>query len=990
MESKVVTGVHSALFATVCAAIGFLVWLASMKMRSKRLAQRSALQRSALASPLDLLRDASLPPPDWLLRPDVERCQWLNMLVHSCWPGLQNLVAERMASSLSRNLAAHPLSIPGLEHTQLLVEPKEVVAGSAPPCIEAVKAHRVSEDRLLLDVSFTWMSSCAVKLQLATGPTEGAAQSSGSAGGHHDAHANHHGGGLASSLLHGQHLPLVTLRDAEVKGCLRLDLGPIVTVFPYVSSYGVSLLSMPVIDFDLSAPLNVMSLPGVNAAITDTLRRKLCEALLFPRAMRFDLLPPETPEVAGAVRRANEARERVLSHGLRAMRDGPQGGHIARESEGQHRGERQQPPRAGRGGSRHQRRHPRQPMADAIVQTEDQDGQPGAAVPGATSDEEVQATARLRSAGAGALGASAHDAISQTSSGSPQRVAALPALAAAAASDESPPSPIDAQNAILLSVPGLMRQLSDSHARSLTELVARQHGGTASTGDSAADGHHPAVVERAIARPSVASPEPRTPPPAIHAAATTTAAAASGSSLPAAGRDKGSGGSRYEAGDSADSSPIASQTAVWLSTFAPTGMPLPGRHGRGGSRGPLERPISLPSAPTSAAARGSAAETAATPAQGVATATAPPSAAAGGAPMGGALKGGSRGDGGDGGEEAGVDAAGPVRLLDEVTLAAAPRADARVMAAPEPRLSPPTPPALDGLAAPWRPGRPPRAASGPRTATPASAAGLPPSSSLPQQMMALTPMRVQVLRHWADAPLTTSLLMGASELTGSGSGNSEPVSVSPLRISCERSGSAFRNHPLTIIPAARVLPYEPSPASTSSEVAEIAALLVRGGGDDDDDEDGRYTDVTDEGGAGGRAAPAPRPISPVYETLARADAGANEGDQGGTEDGGSAEASRAADTASGHNNAVSELADYAGPALALPLIAEPVSSPSLPGWPPPQQQQRGSGDSRGGMDHPHWHSGLKGALEAVERECETVARAPVVLDAGTRADSYAR
>lgn len=261
--------------------------------------------------------------PEWLAYSDVERCAWVNLLADTAYAhGGRALLETRLAAALCRSLAAHTIPIPGLPlrlvATVVAVSlgdrtPLEVVAVKAvrppPPPAAAVSSAGGSANaaaagggELHLDVSWRLVApganiTISVKLSrredgdgreeaggggacpadagrgAAARGTRRAAPAASDADAAGSASV---GGGLravADALLAAPSLTVV-VRNATASGQLRLAAAPLVGVPPFAGALRLSLLRLPVVDFDLDAPqpLNVMALPPVAAALTAFLK----------------------------------------------------------------------------------------------------------------------------------------------------------------------------------------------------------------------------------------------------------------------------------------------------------------------------------------------------------------------------------------------------------------------------------------------------------------------------------------------------------------------------------------------------------------------------------------------------------------------------------------------------------------------------------------------------------------------------------------------
>jgi hypothetical protein len=263
--------------------------------------------------------------PEWLAYSDVERCAWVNTLADAAYAaGGRALLEGRLTRALCTSLAAHTVPIPGLP-LSLVARVEAVSLGERNPLeVVAVKAVRPPPSAALapgtgstsgssgaagvggelhLDVSWrlttTAGANVTVVVQLSRRGNEGGdgacpadvgrgaaargarrvlAGPSDGDGGAGPASDASEGGGLTravvDALLAAPSLTFV-VRNFTASGQLRLAATPLeMGVPPFAGSLRVSLLRLPVVDFDLDAPqpLNVMALPPVASALTSFLK----------------------------------------------------------------------------------------------------------------------------------------------------------------------------------------------------------------------------------------------------------------------------------------------------------------------------------------------------------------------------------------------------------------------------------------------------------------------------------------------------------------------------------------------------------------------------------------------------------------------------------------------------------------------------------------------------------------------------------------------
>jgi hypothetical protein len=165
--------------------------------------------------------------PSWLLYPDVERAQFLNLLLQSAWPYIRAAHEPQLRKLLNDALeGARP-------HAMLTsLEVSQFSLGDVPPEIMGCKAYRPNDREYVLDAQLRLQSSIGLEVAATTR--------------------------LIPAHLHAK------LDNVVIQGTLRIELRPLLPKPPYAGTLHLSLLHLPIVDFDVHAVgFNLMAVPGM-------------------------------------------------------------------------------------------------------------------------------------------------------------------------------------------------------------------------------------------------------------------------------------------------------------------------------------------------------------------------------------------------------------------------------------------------------------------------------------------------------------------------------------------------------------------------------------------------------------------------------------------------------------------------------------------------------------------------------------------------------
>lgn len=164
--------------------------------------------------------------------PDVERCEWVNKILHQVWPNAnsyaKDLVKDVIEPNVAQALAAYKLN--GFKFDRLIL-------GNIPPRIGGVKVYdkHVDRNEIVMDLDLFYTSDCDINFTLA-----------GVRGG---------------------------IKNFEIHGVVRVVMKPLISKIPLVGGLQIFFLNNPNIDFNLVGIADFLDMPGLN----DMLRRIIVE-----------------------------------------------------------------------------------------------------------------------------------------------------------------------------------------------------------------------------------------------------------------------------------------------------------------------------------------------------------------------------------------------------------------------------------------------------------------------------------------------------------------------------------------------------------------------------------------------------------------------------------------------------------------------------------------------------------------------------------------
>ena len=226
-------------------SIEFIVvgWLGVHILRTSINVQQSQEETLSLvlSNPQVVMQQMTMPA--WIRQPSVTRAEWLDTIVAGLWPHVGVAAAQSVTLALDRILfdcKPHFLS-----KLSCFCD-----FGPVPPNISAIQTHLNTEGETVLDFHISWMSHPTIRVKAA-----------------------------ASPFL----VVEAEVSNLQLKGVLRLVLGPHVKVWPCFEAMSVSFVDAPSVAFSLhAASVSLDIIPGFGIWLDSFIRRLLSDTMLFP------------------------------------------------------------------------------------------------------------------------------------------------------------------------------------------------------------------------------------------------------------------------------------------------------------------------------------------------------------------------------------------------------------------------------------------------------------------------------------------------------------------------------------------------------------------------------------------------------------------------------------------------------------------------------------------------------------------------------------
>ncbi|XP_031126262.1 synaptotagmin-3-like isoform X1 [Ipomoea triloba] len=223
----------------------------------KDLPESRSLQEFDSSSLIDLFPEL----PSWVMNPDFERVEWLNMFIEHMWPYLDKAVCGIIRSTtqpiFTEYIGKYLIKSIEFEHLTL---------GTLTPKIHGIKSVKLKENQLIFELAFRWAGNPNIAIALKL---------------------------LAPKIR-------VQLIELQICAKLRVTLTPLLATFPCFSSILVSLMEKPNVDFGLKfLGGDLMAIPGLHHYVQETVSKEVSKLYLWPQTLEIPVLDSSI----GAVKR---------------------------------------------------------------------------------------------------------------------------------------------------------------------------------------------------------------------------------------------------------------------------------------------------------------------------------------------------------------------------------------------------------------------------------------------------------------------------------------------------------------------------------------------------------------------------------------------------------------------------------------------------------------------------------------------------------------
>nr|XP_018902831.1 PREDICTED: extended synaptotagmin-2 [Bemisia tabaci] len=230
-------------------------------------AKRINAQIAATSNEKDLVLAKLDDLPAWVFFPDVERAEWLNVILKQMWPNINhymyNLIKDTIEPSIRENLVQYKL-----KNFQF----GKIRLGAIPPRIGGIKVYEkhVARDEIIMDMEISYAGDCDISFTV-----------SGVSGG---------------------------IKDFQIHGMMRVIMKPLIPTIPLVGGVQMFFLNNPTLDFNLVGALDMLDAPGLSDMLHRIVVEQIGAMMVLPNKLPIILsttVPSQTlktPQPEGVLR----------------------------------------------------------------------------------------------------------------------------------------------------------------------------------------------------------------------------------------------------------------------------------------------------------------------------------------------------------------------------------------------------------------------------------------------------------------------------------------------------------------------------------------------------------------------------------------------------------------------------------------------------------------------------------------------------------------
>ena len=236
--------------SVLCVAIASLIsYITKTEARARRREVWSI--HDAMVDPLVCSAILRNEMPPWLTFPSVERSDWLAALIGSLWTNISRTTEQTLTAALTPVLTEY--RPPFL--TKLY--PKRMSLGTQPFNIMGVQTHTHTDKHTLLDLHIQWNGNPDLRICAGVGPVE----------------------------------VVAVLSNFQLKGTLRVVLGPHCDAYPCFAAVSLSFVGKPTVDFKLAAAkVPFDAIPGLSQWLDSFVRDTLVWLMVYPKRKVIPIL----------------------------------------------------------------------------------------------------------------------------------------------------------------------------------------------------------------------------------------------------------------------------------------------------------------------------------------------------------------------------------------------------------------------------------------------------------------------------------------------------------------------------------------------------------------------------------------------------------------------------------------------------------------------------------------------------------------------------
>ncbi len=229
-------------------------YFAYLQTEKERIERQLAINIVANQSTLGAFLQDSM--PSFIRDHDVQRVEWLNMILQRVWPYFSLALEKLLVPILQPILTANtPFFLSSLEI-------KKLSTGSIAPKITGVRVFSTDQQKVTLDIELKWVADLHVSLKVGTHPMP----------------------------------TLVELTELSLSGTVRVELLDLIPQLPLFKAYTVTCMKKPEVKFSLKIAnmVDIMSIGvhpafSVTALVQSIINSALTDLLIYPKKLVFPL-----------------------------------------------------------------------------------------------------------------------------------------------------------------------------------------------------------------------------------------------------------------------------------------------------------------------------------------------------------------------------------------------------------------------------------------------------------------------------------------------------------------------------------------------------------------------------------------------------------------------------------------------------------------------------------------------------------------------------